>query len=130
MSERTTTTGPEPLHRSRVLVCGGRDFEARGVVWEHLERVLHEQPFTTLVHGACPTGVDAAADSWARSHFLAVWRFPADWRCYGKPAGPLRNARMMREARPALVLAFPGNTGTEGMVKIALAAGAEVRRLS
>ena len=41
-------------------------------------------------------------------------------------AGPERNARMLAEGRPDLVVAFPGGTGTADMVRRAKAAGVRV----
>lgn len=43
----------------------------------------------------------------------------AEWDRLGRKAGPIRNQRMLDEGKPALVIAFPGGTGTAGMVAIA-----------
>lgn len=57
-------------------------------------------------------------------------QYPADWEKHGKAAGPIRNALMLEEGKPDLVLAFKDGFdwqfkrgGTEHMVRIAKAAG-------
>ena len=50
-----------------------------------------------------------------------VEEYPADWKKYGKSAGPLRNQRMIDEGKPDLVVAFPGGVGTADMISRAKA---------
>jgi YspA, cpYpsA-related SLOG family len=78
-----------------------------------------------LVHGAA-RGADALAADWAESQGIDVWAMPADWERNGRIAGPLRNQQMLDDAKPALVIAFPGGSGTRDMVRRAKAAGIEV----
>jgi hypothetical protein len=54
--------------------------------------------------------------------------YPADWARDGRGAGFLRNERMLAEAKPHLVVAFPGGRGTAHMVARAEAAGVAVWR--
>ena len=55
----------------RVLVCGGRDFHDKTLVWRTLDEVAgvsEAEPLgwgVTIIHGACPTGADMWADGWA-----------------------------------------------------------------
>lgn len=104
---------------SRVLVTGSRDWEDQAAVRTALTAAWRAagQPLI-VVHGACPTGVDAFADEWAVEHGFAgieVERHPADWSVGGRSAGPLRNQAMVA-AGAWRVLAFvrhhsPGATG-------------------
>lgn len=66
------------------------------------------------------------ARCYAADHGISAEGFPADWRKYGKSAGPLRNQQMIDEGKPDLVVAFPGGTGTADMVRRAKAAGIRV----
>lgn len=56
--------------------------------------------------------------------------FPADWKRYGKAAGPIRNQQMIDEGKPDLVLAFHENInesrGTKDMVARARGIGIKV----
>ncbi|GAB6842405.1 putative Rossmann-fold nucleotide-binding protein [Methylorubrum rhodinum] len=123
----------------RVLVCGGRDLDAADV-WNWLERFGHQDAaealgwpslprITTVIHGGA-RGADEGAAQWAESEGLRVLSFPADWKKHGKSAGPIRNARMLREGKPVVVLAFPGGRGTADMIRQAEAAGIPVRRIA
>lgn len=81
---------------------------------------------TAVIHGAY-RGADTLADEWARDHKIKPEPFPADWTRLRGRAGPIRNAKMLAEGKPDLVVAFPGGKGTADMVKKARAAGVPVR---
>lgn len=134
----------------RVLVCGSRDWDDEQMVHsiltglyaeDEVGHMLTEMTKFVVIEGGAK-GADAAAAHWARcspmhSHnesedqpkFLHL-RFPADWKQYGRAAGPMRNQQMLDEGKPDIVLAFkngfgksavPG--GTEDMVHRAKKAG-------
>ena len=106
---------------TRVLVCGGRDFDDYGFVRE----VLDYYAPTVVIHGAA-RGADSLAHRWAQNTYTPVESYPADWKRDGKAAGPIRNAKMLAEGNPDLVIAFPGGNGTAHMAKIAKAKGVHV----
>lgn len=112
-----------------VLVCGGRDFLGKKLLCETLDRLNSTRPFGTLIHGGA-VGVDALAGEWARVNNVTVEVFPANWKKYGKSAGPIRNAQMLQEGKPDLVVAFPGGKGTANMVKQAKDSGFNVVEVS
>jgi hypothetical protein len=106
----------------RVLVCGGRGFDDVARVFWALDEL---GPVSALIHG-CARGADTLAARWAVSRGVEEHRFPANWSRDGKAAGPIRNAQMLREGKPDLVVAFPGGRGTADMVAKAKAAGVHV----
>ena len=105
----------------RLLVCGGRNYQDGNTVWAILW-ALHPE---VVIHGAAK-GADKLAGDWAVEMQVPCDEFHADWTSHGRAAGPIRNARMLAEGKPDLVLAFPGGSGTENMVKQATAAGIPV----
>jgi len=107
----------------RVLVCGGRDFVPGPGDYAVLAGYL--MPGSTLIHGGA-RGADRFAAGFAKGLGLDVECFPADWSLHGRAAGPIRNAKMLEEGCPDVVLAFPGGRGTADMVKQARAAGVKV----
>jgi len=110
----------------RVLVCGGRDFNDSDFIWNKLyELNSSEGPFTCLIHG-CAAGVDTQAKIWAETLKIPILGFRAEWQKYGNIAGPMRNGRMLRDGKPNLVIAFPGNRGTMNMKRQAREAGIRV----
>lgn len=83
----------------RVLCAGSRTWTDSGhvaTVLGHLagDALLAGEPFT-LVHGACPTGLDGIVDRLADGNGWLVESHPADWVRHGRAAGPRRNAYMV-----------------------------------
>lgn len=98
----------------RVLVCGGRNYANKELLFKQLD--IHKDNITCIISG-CAKGADTLAIEWAKSNNILCLEYPADWNKYGKKAGPIRNQQMIEEAFPNLVIAFPGGTGTNDMIK-------------
>jgi len=115
--------GPGP-NAMRVLVCGGRNYVDRAELYAEFDRLHAEYAFTMVIAGGTG-GVDALALEWARERGIATQAFRAEWGTFGRigKAGPLRNARILAESRPDIVVAFSGGRETANMVKQAKAAG-------
>jgi hypothetical protein len=112
----------------RVLVCGGRKFEDRAMLWDVLDGLHAQHRFSVIIHGA-QKGADTLADHWALANKIPPYRFHAAWTQHGNAAGPIRNARMLAKGKPDLVVAFPGSNGTNDMMNKALAAKVAVLRV-
>lgn len=100
----------------RVLVCGGRDYTDRNHVFATLNDFHREHGITTIINGG-QKGADRLASSWANLRLIECRTFLANWAKYGRAAGPLRNKEMLKEGKPDIVIAFPGNEGTADMVE-------------
>jgi hypothetical protein len=109
----------------KVLVCGGRDFYSEDAVFSTLDLIHRLYGFTALHHGAAK-GADRLAGKWAEARGIPVTSTAADWQNHGLSAGPRRNRKMLKEFKPDLVVAFPGDTGTAHMVGISRTAGVRV----
>ena len=107
-----------------VLVCGGRGYRDYRRVCE----VLDGMKIDCLVHGGA-TGADLLAGEWAVGNGKPFIVVPANWEYYGKRAGPVRNAWMLRYIKVTRVVAFPGGRGTANMVKLAREAGIPVTEI-
>lgn len=125
------------MTRPVVIVCGGRDFHDRELVYRTLDAV---NPLL-VVHGACGVdadfprwdkmkGADLLADQWAAGRGVACERVPAHWTRWPRSGGPKRNAEMLKRFKPNLVVAFPGDRGTANMIALARAAGVSVREIA
>lgn len=117
----------------KVLVCGGHEEDDTeggpnwNLVFETLDRIHAERgPITFIIQGGAK-GFDFLGYRWCRER-LGHWgkTVNADWRAYGRNAGPKRNQKMLNEEKPDLVVAFPGANGTADMVYRAKMAGVEV----
>jgi len=114
------------MKKARVLVCGDRHWS---------DRELIKLPLTwlpkgsTIIHGNA-WGADKTAGNVAHELGLEVKSYPAEWKRYGKAAGPIRNKQMLKEGRPNLVLAFHADLskskGTANTIAQAREAGVRV----
>lgn len=111
----------------RALVCGGRDYTDREMIWYHLD--FFGPPEITEVISGMARGADTIAAEWALRFKFPLHKFYADWERDGKAAGPIRNQRMLDEGKPDLVIAFPGGRGTADMVRRAEKAGVPVHKI-
>jgi hypothetical protein len=115
----------------KIIATGGRDFTDKTEVHRLLAMFNPDQ----LVVGDCPTGVDFYAREWGDRNvghplYTHTKVYRANWADHGLSAGPIRNRRMTLENKDAaLLLAFPGGTGTENCVKNAHVAGILVLRV-
>lgn len=134
----------------RALICGSRDWTNSDLIWLVLD-ALHERAIggaedLTVIHGACNTrldtradkaigcGADAYAHEWCFVHPHSVGEslYPADWERYGKRAGFVRNAEMLADGKPDVVVGFtndPPSAGTRMMLDLARRAGVPTYRI-
>jgi hypothetical protein len=106
-----------------VLVTGGRDYNTVETVYRTLDR--YRTVITVLGHGSA-RGADTLCEEWAKSRQVNYQGFPAKWDSIGGAAGPVRNKEMLDNFKPDVLVVFPGGTGTQNMVSIAVAAGVTI----
>jgi hypothetical protein len=111
----------------RVIVCGGLSFQDRDLLYATLDVVRAEHGELVVVHGAA-RGTDSLAGEWARERGQQEEPHPAAWGKYGRAAGPIRNAEMVKQGA-GLCLAFPGGRGTADCVSKCEKAGIPVRHV-
>lgn len=102
----------------RILVCGGRDWDNRTLtdgVLDGFREQYHEkdQPIVIVEGGA--RGADTLAKEYAVKHNIPLEEFAAEWKKYGRAAGPVRNSKMLKSGID-LVIAFPGGRGTHDTI--------------
>ena len=109
----------------RLLIAGGRFLDDVGMIRRALDRAHALGPAEVLIHGGAGV-LGVAAEDWARENRLHVVRYPANWREFGKRAEALRDAFMLADSRPDMVLALPGGSDTRALVQRARAAGLRI----
>jgi len=104
----------------RILITGSR---YRPAVDVHTVLDRYKGSVDEIVVGDA-TGADEAARSWATANDVKLSVYKADWRAYGRYAGPRRNQEMVDHGAD-LCLAFPmaGSKGTWDCVRRAQKAG-------
>lgn len=113
----------------RVLVCGGRDYRDWHAVTDTLSALHATAPIGLIIHG-CDPGAATLAVKWASLAGVPTRGFDADFQSHGAAAERLRNARMVVESKPDLVIAFPGGQGTSDLISRAKAAELPVQQVS
>jgi hypothetical protein len=112
----------------RVLICGDRRWADEAAMKRFVDRLPAD---AVVIHGAAK-GADRMAGRLAQQRGLEVVEFPADWKRYGRAAGPVRNKQML-EVKPDLVAYahddLETSKGTKNMVKQAQEAGVAVRNI-
>lgn len=74
-----------------------------------------------IIHGGA-AGADDIAGIYGEKYGAEVICEPADWKTYGRSAGPIRNQKMLDDHSPDVVYAFRldgKSNGTDHMIKIA-----------
>jgi len=113
------------MERPRILVCGGRDFTDKKLLFETLSpyRVMMQSHWPVIITGydpdkEYPTGADQMAFEYAENWGLEHIEFPYHYHL-GKKGGSSRNQQMIDEGKPDLVVAFPtpASRGTWDMVR-------------
>lgn len=102
----------------RLLVCGGRNYAERNIMFRQLDKWHLCVKITVLIHGDA-SGADTFARLWAEGRRVRVEGYPIE---HGE-GGFARNQRMFSSSAPEAVMHFPGGNGTAHMVKIARIAG-------
>ena len=114
---------------TRILITGCRSWkflQAGDVVDRFKAKYGNE---FILVHGDCPSGVDAAFEAAATERGILTERHPANWDADGPSAGPKRNAEMVAlgaEFAVAVHRSLANSKGTQDCVVRCLNAGIPV----
>lgn len=113
----------------QIVACGSRNYTDREAVRRALLSYWPDPDCRgfEVLHGAA-RGADTLAAEEAGRFGARTRAFPADWRRYGRAAGPVRTRQMLDES-PDLMLAFGTGRGTDFAVAEAERRGIPVRRI-
>ena len=71
-------------------------------------------------------GADAFGEAWARDCGIQILQFPANWKKFGKRAGPLRNEEMADNADGLIAIWDGKSRGTTSMLNLAADRGLRI----
>jgi 2-keto-3-deoxy-6-phosphogluconate aldolase len=88
----------------KLIISGSRDlelcyFEFKPIITNYFPDMLTP---SEIVSGTAK-GVDSSGEFYASWNHIPVKQFPADWKKYGKAAGPIRNKQMAEYADAAII---------------------------
>lgn len=107
----------------RLVVAGSRDFNDYNMLCSALDEVVSElkaEYNVTIVSGTA-NGADKLGEKYAEKHGLKIERHPANWGRYGRGAGPIRNAEMVKESDGVVVFWNGESTGAKNIIDCAKA---------
>ena len=111
----------------KVIIAGGRDFNDYELLYEKCESILSRVTEPIEIVSGCAEGADTLGERYANAKGYDVVLFPANWKAFGKYAGPIRNG-IMADYADSLIAFWDGRSpGTGNMISVAKAAGLKVR---
>ena len=112
----------------RVIIAGTRTFSDYSLLAEYADKKLAEvskKDSIEIVSGGA-SGADALGERYAKERGYYIRRFDAEWKRYGRAAGPRRN-KQMAEYADALLAYWDGKSrGTKNMIEEAKKRGLKV----
>ena len=102
----------------KLIIAGSRTITRMSAIGEAI-RLSQFVPYliTTVVSGRCPEGVDVLGERWAEQQGIPIEPFPADWKQYGRAAGPMRNQQMVDYADGLIAVWDGTSTGTGDVIR-------------
>jgi hypothetical protein len=104
----------------KIIIAGSRTFTDYKKLSEVCDQFLQDQTDIEIVSGAYYKGADKLGEQYAKERGYKITQFPADWKKFGRAAGPKRNEQMANYA-DALIAFWDGKSkGTKHMVEFAI----------
>lgn len=97
-----------------IAVVGSRNFNN----YELLASVLNNFQIAKIISGGA-RGADALAESYAYHKNIPLEIFKADWKTYGRAAGPIRNKQIVMAADYVVAFWDQHSPGTRSTLKFA-----------
>ena len=105
----------------RIIIAGCRDYnnytEAKKYIDECISDIKKDNTIIILSGGS--NGADKIGERYAKENDFQIELFLADWKRFGKSAGPKRN-KLMAEATDYVICFWDGKSrGTKSMIEYA-----------
>jgi hypothetical protein len=88
--------------KKKVLICGDRNWTNSVAIENFINKYL---PKDIIIVTGNARGADYWAEQYCKMNKIENKSIPANWKKYGRAAGPIRNREMLNE-KPILVVAF------------------------
>ena len=110
----------------RVIIAGTRTFTDYKLLCEYADYKLSQIEDSIEIVSGHAKGADALGERYAQERGYKLTLFPADWKQYGKSAGPRRNLQMAEYANALLAYWDGKSRGTKNMIELAKEKGLKV----
>ncbi len=106
----------------RIVIAGCRDYnncdEAKSYIDFCLSNIRKEN--NIVIVSGCASGADAIGERYAQENGFVVEKYPADWKTYGRSAGPRRNKQMAEVSDLVICFWDEKSKGTKSMIDYAI----------
>ena len=113
---------------TKIVICGCRDYNDYNAFKLYVDACISEitnEDSLTIISGHC-SGVDMMGEQYAKEHGLGLEIFAADWKKYGRAAGPIRNKKMVDAADYIIAFWDQTSRGTKSTITYAKQQGKSV----
>ena len=113
----------------RVVIAGCRDYHNYDEAKPYIDLCLSNirKGNDVIIVSGCASGADAIGERYAKKNGFKVEKHPADWKAYGRSAGPKRN-KQMAEVSDYVICFWDGKSrGTRSMIESAKKYGKDIR---
>ncbi len=105
----------------KVVIGGCRNYknynDFKSTLNDYFEK-LEKNYQIIIISGHC-SGVDTMAEQYAYEKGYTLEIFPADWKKYGKAAGPKRNEEMVKASNTVIAFWDNSSKGTKNLITTA-----------
>ena len=105
----------------RVVIAGSRQFNDYILAENFLDinlSKLKDGTDLTIISGGC-RGADSIGERYALENGIKTELYPAEWKLYGKRAGPIRNRKMVNECDAVICFWDGKSRGTKSLIEYA-----------
>ena len=107
----------------KIAIGGCRNFNNYNVFKEFVNECISSfKGEIIIISGKC-RGVDCMAERYAAEKSLGLELFPAEWKKYGRSAGPIRNKVMVQRADIVIAFWDGKSKGTKSLINNAKVMG-------
>lgn len=111
----------------KVVIAGYRNFDNYDVLKKYVDTCLAEfgAQEIRIISGHCK-GVDLMGERYAKEKGHSLEIYPAEWKKYGRAAGPIRNKQMAENTDILIAFTCANATGTKNMITNATKLGKRI----
>lgn len=105
----------------QIVVAGCRDFNDYKIAKEYIDFCISDikKKYTLIfISGGC-SGADSLGERYAKENGYRLKIYPANWKKYGKAAGPKRNKQMALDCDYVICFWDGKSRGTKSMIDYA-----------
>ena len=113
----------------KVVIAGCRNYNNYAEAKEYIDFCLTDirEKNTIVIISGGAVGADALGERYAKENGFKIEKHPADWKTYGRGAGPIRNKQMAEASDFVICFWDEESKGTKSMIDYARKCGKPVK---